>query len=171
MVVAVGGFITVTVCKGEIALGEIRCSSDFVGAVLVFLYFWQHVVSLLEVGYNLIEQLLVCKLVVASLLLKFVLSDVLVNPRHLTEHGDELEVEVSTEEFHFSYTLLACLFAQFGVAILLKREQRTVATAHSTIKAIPEFVKFARRRGHCRPYLHWMIASVGGSRTALQAIV
>ena len=163
MVVSVGGLVAVAVCEGEVTLGEVRRSSNLVCAVRLLLHIGQHVVSLLEVINDLTEQLFVRKLVVACLFLKFVLCDVLVYPRHLTEHGDELEVEVCAEELHLSHTLLRHFRTKLAVAILLKREQCAVAAAHSAIEAIPEFVKLAGRGSHCRPYLHGMIACIGGS--------
>ena len=171
VVVAVGCLVAVAVGKRQIALGEICRSSNAVDAVLLLLHLGQHVVRLLEVVYYLAEQLLVCKLVVAGLLLKIVLHYVLVNPRHLAEHGDELEVEVGAQELNLCHTLLRLLLAKTAVAILLKREQRAVAAANSTVEAIPKFVELARCRSHGRPNLHRMIASVGSARSALQAVV
>ena len=64
MVVAIGLLISVAISECEITLGEVRGSSNLVDAIGVALRAGQRVVSLLKIGYNLLKQLLVCKLCV-----------------------------------------------------------------------------------------------------------
>ena len=143
--VAVGLLVAVAIGKGEVALGEIRRCGNLCDAVLVLLHVGQCVVCFLEVIDNLLEEFLVGELVVTGLFLQVVGIYVLVNPRHLAEHGDELEVEVGAEELHLCHTLLRCLSAKFVVAVLVEREQGAVATADGAVETVPQFVELARR--------------------------
>ena len=86
----------------------------------------QYVVGSLEVGYNLLHQFVVCKLVVTGLLLRVYLINLLINPGHLIPELHQLEIEVSTEETNLTFTDSLCLCIH-SLAVG-QRYQCTVAT-------------------------------------------
>ncbi len=120
MVRTVGCLIAVAPGKSEVALCQIACSGNLVGASAVSLCLWQMVVSKLEVVDNLLEELLVGEFCVGSLFGCLVLIYFLVYPWHLSEHLQELEIEVSAQETHLSLTLCGEVGAQFGIAVLFE---------------------------------------------------
>ena len=124
----VGCLITVAPSESEVALCKITCGSNLVDTSTVFLLCWKHVVCHLEVVDNLLEELLVGKLVVAGLLLCIVLIHLLVDPRNLTEHCHKLEIEVGTEETDLCVALLGCLCTECAFTVFSNRNEGAVAT-------------------------------------------
>ena len=112
-----------------------------------------------------------CQGVVAGLLLQVVLVDLLVDPRNLVEHHEELIVEVGTQELHLGYALLCSGRAKLALAVLVKRYQRAVAARYGAIEAVPKLVEMAKGRREGREYLHRVIIGVGRAGAAFQAVV
>ena len=127
MAYTVGCLITVTPSESEVALCEITCSSNLVDTSSILLLCGKNIVGNLEVVDNLLEELLIGKLVVAGLLLCIVLIHFLVDPRNLTEHCQKLEIEVSTQETDLSIALLCSLGTKFVLTIFSYRNECTVA--------------------------------------------
>ena len=96
--------IAITISAGEVALGKVRSSGDLVGTTHLILG-RQHIVGKLEVIDDLLEELVVSELVVAYLLVSHLLGHCLIDPRNLVEQGEELPVEMSTQETHLAFTL------------------------------------------------------------------
>ena len=83
------------------------------------------------------EKLLITELVIARLLLKIVLEDLLVHPWNLTEHGQQLEIAVTAQEVHFAHSLSCRLFPEGLDARLFKSHQRAIATRYVAVKSVP----------------------------------
>ena len=124
---AVGSLVAVAPGQGEIALGQVSGGGNLVGASALALLLGQIIVGKLKVVDDFAEELFVGVLCVGGLLRGLVLIDLLVNPWHLTEHGDELEVEVGAQEADLSFALCRCLPPKHVVAVLLQGDQGAVA--------------------------------------------
>ena len=120
MVHAIGGLVTVAPSKGEVAFCKIGGSGDLVGASALVPLLWQMVEGKLKVVDDFPEELLVCVLRVRGLLRGPVFIDLLIYPWHLAEHGDELEIEVGTQEADLCFTLCGGLGAEHVAAVLFE---------------------------------------------------
>ena len=105
---ASAGLVAVTPGHRQVALGEIGRSSNLVGASTVALLCGQHVIGSLEVGNDLLHQLVMRELIVGCLFLAVVLIDFLVDPGYLVPQLYELEVEVGTEEAYLTFADSPC---------------------------------------------------------------
>ena len=166
------GLVAVAPSHCQVALCQIGSSGNLVGTSAFALLGRQHIVCKLEVGNNLVHQLLVCELVVGRLLLGVVLVNLFVHPRHLIPHLHELEVEVSAEEAYLTLTDSGFLLTQLVFAILGQRNEGAVAARDAAIEVIPLLVHVVGSRGsQCRPYFYGVVVGVGRSRPALHGIV
>ena len=121
-----GLLIAIAPCHGEVALGQIGCGGNLVGASALLLLCGEHVVGGLEVGNDFLHQLLVGELVVGALLLGVVLVSLLVNPGHLVPQLHELEVEVGAQEANLALANLACLLVH-RAGVFGQRDECAVA--------------------------------------------
>ena len=94
-----------------------------------------------------------------------------VDPWHLTEHGDELEVAVAAQEMDLRLTPGCCRSAEFLYAVLFQRCKCSVASRYVAVKTIPQFVELAGSGSECRPDLHGMIAGVGCAAATFEAVI
>ena len=76
-----------------------------------------------------------------------------------------------TEEFYFSFTLLCSFGTKSIFAVLLQRNESTVAARNGAVKTIPKFVEFTFCRSQSFPYLHIVVACVASSPTTFQTVV
>ena len=134
--------ITVAPCHCQVALSQIGCCGDLVGASTVSLLNGQGIVGGLEVGHDLLHQFLVSELIITGLFFRVYRVDLLVNPGNLVPHLHQLEVEVCTEETDLTFADGLCL----GIhrCVVGQRHQCTVATADGAIEVIPELVHVVR---------------------------
>ena len=118
------------------------------------------------------EQLVVSELVVPCLFLRTGSLYVLVYPWYFAEDGQQLIVEVGTEELHFGHALPRGFFPKLALAVLVEGEQGTVAARNRAVKTVPKFVHLARGAGRQRvPNVHGVVSRVARSAASLKAIV
>ena len=114
-------FISVTPCQVKIAFCKVCSGCHLVGtAVLSRLFYRQNIVSNLKVADNLAEEFFISVLVISYRLLCSVVFYPLINPRYFTEYGEQLIVEMSTEEFNLSHTLACSLGSELALAVTFK---------------------------------------------------
>ena len=173
MVYSCSSFIAVSPSQIQITLSQISSSRNLVRtSVFTRLFQWQYIVCSLKVIYHVLEELFVCQSVIPCLLIRIVLVNLFINPRHLTENGKQLIIEVTAQEPYFCHPLTSRFFTQYGNAILFQSNQHTVTTRHGTEQTVPQFIHFARSsRGQCSPNIESMIARIIRSGTTFQAIV
>ena len=155
--------IAITPCPCQVAFCQISSSGYLVGTSAFALSNRQFVVGNLEVGNHLAHQFIMSKGVVWCLLLSVVLINLFINPWHLVPQLDQLEVEMSAEETHFTFADVSGFLIEF-VTMFLQRHQRTVATADGAIQMVPHLIHVVGRRcSQSGPHFERMVVGVGST--------
>ena len=166
------GFVAVAPRQVQVTFGQVRGCGNLIDAATVFLLGRQHIVGGLEVVNDFAKQFFVAILIIAYLLYSIVLKYYFIDPRYLTENGNEFVVEVCTEELHLCQALVGDVFTQCGSTVSLKRYDGTVAARYGAIEAIPQLVHVVGIGGSQRgPDFQVMVVGVSCTPASFQAVV